>query len=129
MYTRVRHFGINTRAFVTVNPVSSVTCTVPEPDAGNGVAPMTDDSDSVSGFDVHDGEAMTTVDGGVGAVGDVVATFVVVGTKVVDVAIVVVGVVDVVWGSVVATVVEGVVVVGVTVHDRVMEPSPWLQPV
>lgn len=127
---------MNARVFVMTNPVSSVTFTVPAPDVGNGVAPVTDTSDSTSGVDVQDGtDGTTDVDGEGGVLvtdGCVVVVMTVeVGAKLVVVltAVVVVAT-DVVDAMVVlgAAVVAGVVVVGavdvvaVAVHEIAMVP-------
>jgi hypothetical protein len=139
MYTRVRHFGMNARAFVITNPVSSVTSTVPAPEAGNGVAPVTETSDSTFGVDVQEGaDGTTDVDGEGGvlvAIGCVVVVMTVeVGAGLVVVlATVVVVATDVVDATVVlgAVVVAGVVVVGAVVvvastdvHANVTYPGP-----
>ena len=132
------------------NPVSLVTSTVPEPDDGKGVNPETGSSDSVSGVEVHEGVAtgvVVVVGAGVvvagvvevlGAKVDVVVVAVVVvvvaivvdgDDVVVDTAVVVGAGVVVVGGRVVVVVVEGAVVVGVTVHEIEIDPARSLQPV
>ena len=132
------------------NPVSFVTSTVPAPDDGKGVNPETGSSDSVSGVEVHEGAAtgvVVVVDAGVvvamvvevlGANVDVVVVAVVVvvvaivvdgDDVVVDTAVVVGAGVVVVGGRVVVVVVEGAVVVGVTVHEIAIDPAWSPQPV
>ena len=110
---------MNDRDLVTTKPVSFVTSTVPDPDLGKGVDAETGSSDSTSGVDDHEGAANATVVVVPGEVDVVNGADVVVVARVVD------GDVEVDVGNVV---VDVSVVVGVGVHESVIEPSLLPQP-